>query len=97
MNSPYFSGYWGAFPPKKAGPTLAERILRALAGGRSIVGRGELQKELWPSGWTLEDVADLNRTLNRMIETGAVTETKREVPGAHQFAPAVEYIYTAGA
>lgn len=95
MNSPYFPGFWGALPPKKPAPTLADRIRRVLGNG-PIVGRYDLAKELWPSGWTLEDTADLNRTLNRMIRDGSVVETKREVPGAHEFAPAVEFVYTKG-
>lgn len=96
MNNRYFSGFWGYLSPKKAGPTLSERIERVLAGGRSIVGRGDLQKELWPSGWTLEDTADLNRTLNRMIQDGRVIETRREVPGAHDFPAVSEYVYSLG-
>lgn len=98
MNSRGFSGFFGYFGalPKKPKKTLAERIRGLLAGGRSIVGRGDIQRELWPNGFTLEDTADLNRTLNRMIRDGEVVETKRDVPGSHQFAPAIEYVYTAG-
>ena len=98
MNSRGFSGFFGYFGalPKKPKKTLAERIRGLLAGGRSIVGRGDIQRELWPNGFTLEDTADLNRTLNRMIRDGEVVETKRDIPGAHQFAPAEEYVYTAG-
>ena len=88
----YFSGYW--LPPKKTGPDLAERIRRALAGGRSIVGRGELQRELFPSGqWTLADTEELNRTLNRMIRDGEVLEMRQEAPGADEFRAFVEWAY----
>ena len=78
MNSRGFSGFFGYFGalPKKPKKTLAERIRGLLAGGRSIVGRGDIQRELWPNGFTLEDTADLNRTLNRMIRDGRLRSFK---------------------
>lgn len=79
-----------------SGKTLADRISRALAGGRKITGRYGLAKELWPSGWTMIDMSELNWFLNRMIQDGRVIETKREVPGANEFPAAVEYEYSLG-
>ncbi len=91
-------GQMGAFQPQKAPKSsLRERIRRVLAGGRTIIGRGELQRELWPDGkWTLEDTADLNRAVNGMVQDGELVETRLEVPGAHEFAPAVEWSYRLG-
>lgn len=92
----FFGGYWGA-QPKRPKPTLRERIRRILAGGRSITGRGEIQRELYPSGqWTLEDTADLNRTMNRMIQDGELIETKTDVAGAHEFPAVSEWHYKLG-
>jgi len=73
--------------------SLSERI-RALLTAGPVVGRTALQRDLWPSGWTLEDTADMNRTLNRMIADGEVVEQRREVPGAWEHAPAVEWVYS---
>ena len=73
--------------------SLSERIRALLAAG-PIVGRTALQRDLWPNGSTLEDTADLNRTLTRMIADGTVIEQRREVPGAWEHAPAVEWAYS---
>lgn len=91
-------GFYGGYCPlPKAKPSLAERIRRILAGGRSITGRGELQRELYPDGkWTLEDTADLNRTLNRMIQDGEIVETKTDLPGANEFPAVAEWSYRLG-
>jgi hypothetical protein len=91
----YFSGFWGYSPPAKpAGPSLAARISRLLAGGRSIVGRYDLAKELWPSGWTSEQMNQLNGAVRDMIALRDLVETPREVPGAHEHAAAIEYVYS---
>lgn len=95
-----FSGpyhYAATVSVRKGKPGLRERIRRILAGGRSITGRGEIQRELYPSGqWTLEDTADLNRTMNRMIQDGELIETKTDVAGAHEFPAVSEWHYKLG-
>jgi hypothetical protein len=77
----------------KPPPTLRARILRLL-NGRQIHGRADLITELFPKGFSLDENRQFNWALNALISEGLVLETRRELPGAHEFPAAIEYVYS---
>jgi hypothetical protein len=85
---------WGLFSPKKAEKPIDSRLRAALAGGRQVTGRFDLAKEVWPGGWTLDDIKQLNSTIARMMSSGELIEARREIPGSHEHPAAIEFVYS---
>lgn len=86
---------WFGFPfaAEPSGPSMRQRILRALAMG-PITGQTALIAEVSKGGWTPRDQRDFNAALTIAISDGEVSETKRQVPGTgHEGPPVFEYVY----
>lgn len=84
-------GYMGMPYPAPLGPSMRQRILRALQGG-PCHGQTELLRIL---KLPADQLKNFNGALRIAISDGEVIETKRQIPGTgHDGPPVFEYTYT---